>query len=150
MSDIKQWPFMGYAPGGYMCFCAKCGIQFQADKRATQCRDCIILALRAALDAAEADTQRAVEALQAARATNEKLHRRVQYMEGPHRAYEYELQTARDYHLNSTVKFSRLVGQLRGTLGRIEWQTKTSQDHPVCAVVHEIAAAAIRAQGGAP
>lgn len=30
----------GYAPGGYMCECHNCGIQFFGDKRAISCEPC--------------------------------------------------------------------------------------------------------------
>lgn len=54
------WPQGGYAPGSYWCKCVSCNQQFTGDKRAYQCPDCIIQALRALL--AERDLSAAREA----------------------------------------------------------------------------------------
>ncbi len=31
---------LGWAPGGYVCRCSRCGSDFAGDKRAYQCADC--------------------------------------------------------------------------------------------------------------
>lgn len=36
----RKWPLFGYAPGGYMCNCLRCGDQFTGDKRAWHCLPC--------------------------------------------------------------------------------------------------------------
>lgn len=45
MEPDKILPDGLYAPGGYMCMCAKCGKNHFADKRAQHCADCTIEAL---------------------------------------------------------------------------------------------------------
>jgi hypothetical protein len=31
---------LGWAPGGYLCLCSRCGEHFTGDKRAVNCADC--------------------------------------------------------------------------------------------------------------
>lgn len=43
VSDWKDcWPISGYAPGGYLCLCKKCDVQFYGDKRARECGSCAL------------------------------------------------------------------------------------------------------------
>lgn len=42
MSEDKQYPIGGYAPGSYYNKCVSCNQQFQGDKRAWQCEPCAI------------------------------------------------------------------------------------------------------------
>jgi len=41
----RIWPVGGYAPGNYWCQCSQCGGNFQGDKRAFECHDCVIQGL---------------------------------------------------------------------------------------------------------
>jgi len=38
--DDHRPPKGGWAEGGYMCLCVKCGYYFAGDKRAAECADC--------------------------------------------------------------------------------------------------------------
>lgn len=38
--EDKRSPRRGWAPGGYVCGCVKCGEQFTGEKRAYHCADC--------------------------------------------------------------------------------------------------------------
>lgn len=50
----RLWPYLGYAPGGYLCNCATCKQQFQGDKRCITCAECAIKrAARVHLDTAD-------------------------------------------------------------------------------------------------
>ena len=40
--EEPKYPIGGYAPGNYMCYCSTCKIEFQGDKRASQCEPCAV------------------------------------------------------------------------------------------------------------
>lgn len=56
-SDLKPWPLLGYAPGGYMCRCADCGTEFDGDKRAVQCLPCAAKAVHLTLTSREEEVE---------------------------------------------------------------------------------------------
>lgn len=63
MPDAPRiWPVGGYAPGSYWCNCASCDQTFMGDKRAYQCHDCVIKALKFRADLIDMDVLARVEA----------------------------------------------------------------------------------------
>lgn len=49
VSDVKPWPLRGYAPGGWMRRCSKCGKVFDGTCGALRCLECAVMETKDAL-----------------------------------------------------------------------------------------------------